>query len=193
MWDSRPTSMSLKSIPWGGRAIRTRRPSCCHRNAQFRAAASPGPSPSARTITSRTSFGRSSARSPDVESAAYAGWPVAFMAARQVLLSITAGMATDEHLSAVRITDRQARCLVIMGRTARRPTTACLASAEGLGNGFSGHGASPRRQRRRLSRYRSRGCDRRCADCAPPTRGLLSDRPATSGPIDRAAHAARRR
>ena len=84
MRGARPTSMSLKSIPCGGRAMRTRRPSRFQRQAQSRAAASPGSSPSASTITSRTSSGRSRARSPEVESAAQAGWPVACMAARQV-------------------------------------------------------------------------------------------------------------
>ena len=47
-------------MPCGGRAIRTRRPSRFQRRAQSCAAASPGSSPSASTITSRTSRGRSS-------------------------------------------------------------------------------------------------------------------------------------
>src|SRR5262245_38309776 len=72
-----PSSRSLKSAPRGGRAMRTRRPSRIQRSAASRAAASPASSPSANTITSCTSFGRSSARSPDVESAAQAGLPVA--------------------------------------------------------------------------------------------------------------------
>ena len=57
---ARPFSRSLKSMPCGGRAMRTRRPSRFQRRAQSRAAASPGSSPSASTITSRTSRGRSS-------------------------------------------------------------------------------------------------------------------------------------
>src|SRR5262245_59567767 len=48
------SSMSLKSIPRGGRAMRTRRPSHVQRRAHLLAAASPGSSPSARMITSRT-------------------------------------------------------------------------------------------------------------------------------------------
>ena len=58
MRGARPISRSLKSIPCGGRAMRTRRPSRFQRHAQSRAAASPGSSPSASTITSRTSFGQ---------------------------------------------------------------------------------------------------------------------------------------
>ena len=50
-----PNNMSLKSIPLGGRAMRTCRPSRLHLYAQSCAAASPGSSPSASTITSRTS------------------------------------------------------------------------------------------------------------------------------------------
>src|SRR5215472_18984260 len=49
---TRLINMSLKSIPTGGRAIRTRRPSRRHRNPHSRAAASPDWSPSASTITS---------------------------------------------------------------------------------------------------------------------------------------------
>ena len=64
MRGARPSSMSLKSMPCGGRAMRTRRPSRFQRQAQSRAAASPGSSPSASTITSRTSRGRSRARRP---------------------------------------------------------------------------------------------------------------------------------
>src|SRR5262249_29936789 len=81
---AQPSSMSLKSRPCGGRAMRTRRPWRFLRKAQSRAAASPASSPSAKTITLRTCFGRSRARSPEVESAAQAGWPVASMAVRLV-------------------------------------------------------------------------------------------------------------
>ena len=56
----RALSRSLKSMPCGGRAIRTRRPSRFQRRAHSCAAASPGSSPSASTITSRMSRGRSS-------------------------------------------------------------------------------------------------------------------------------------
>src|SRR6516225_6617260 len=84
MRGARPISMSLKSIPRGGRAIRTCRPSRFQRHPQSRAAASPASSPSASTITSRTAVGRSSERIPEVESAAHAGLPVACIAARQV-------------------------------------------------------------------------------------------------------------
>src|ERR1700677_633669 len=81
---ARPTSMSLKSSPCGGRAMRTPGPSRLQPRAQSRAAASPASSPSARTITSCTSFGSSRERRPDVESAAQTGCPVACIAARQV-------------------------------------------------------------------------------------------------------------
>ena len=64
--------------------MRTRRPSRFQRSAAPRAAALPASSPSARTITSRTSCGRSRASRPEVESAAHAGCPVACIAAREV-------------------------------------------------------------------------------------------------------------
>src|SRR5262249_11943683 len=70
---ARPISTSLKSIPCGGRAMRTLRPSHRQRMAQTCAAASPALSPSASTITSRTQFGKFKLRIPDVESAAHEG------------------------------------------------------------------------------------------------------------------------
>ena len=79
MWGARPTSRSLKSIPCGGRAIRTRRPSRTQRRAASVAAASPASSASARRTMSRSSFERWRLRSPEAESAAHVRYPVACM------------------------------------------------------------------------------------------------------------------
>ena len=49
------------------------------------------------------------------------------------------------------ISDRKARRAVVMRRAPRRPAAARLASAEGLGDGFSGHGAPRRWAVRRAS------------------------------------------
>ena len=64
--------------------MRTRRPSRFHRHAQSRAAASPAASPSASTITSRTSFGQIESAQPGSRKRSPCGRPVACMAARQV-------------------------------------------------------------------------------------------------------------
>ena len=71
------TSMSLKSSPCGGRAMRTLRPSLTQRLAQARASPSPGSSPSAKTMMSLRSAGRMRDRKPEVERAAQAALPVA--------------------------------------------------------------------------------------------------------------------
>ena len=84
MSGTRPIRRSSKSSPCGGRAILTRRRSRFHLRAHSKAAASPGSSPSARTVTVRMPSGRSSVRKPEVESAAQAVRPVACMVARQV-------------------------------------------------------------------------------------------------------------
>ena len=310
MRGARPISMSLKSIPCGGRAMRTRRPSRFQRQAQSRAAASPGSSPSASTITSRTSSrqiegaqpggrkrrpGRMAGRLhggeagldafadhqhvarlgkahraatagaehhllridrrlaaavageegavdrqrrsvraarhqrhhrrpdaargmlqtgmeaqrvgrrqidaargeigldqrslcrlgglPDGERGLAALGVVSIRLAldrraarrareraRTVLgpqaaraqrrddaLLVAAGMAAHQHLAVVRVADRKARRAVVMRRAARRPAAAGLPPAEGLGDGFSGHGAPPRCRRRRACRCRSPG------------------------------------
>ena len=68
---------------------------------------------------------------------------------------IAAGMAAHEHLAVFARTDRKARLAILMRRAARHPCRARAVPAEGLGDGFSGHGA-PRlpsvRRCRRLGR-----------------------------------------
>src|SRR5262249_9975972 len=59
---------------------------------------------------------------------------------RNHMLLIAAGVAAHEH-SVLGVGDRQARLAVVMGGAARHPTAARLSPVEGLGNGFSSHGA----------------------------------------------------
>jgi hypothetical protein len=63
---------------------------------------------------------------------------------RNDALLVAAGVATNQHLVLLRVPDREARRVVVMRRAPRRPAAAGFPSAEGLGNGFSGHGGPHR-------------------------------------------------
>src|SRR5262249_23442711 len=80
MRGARRTSRSLKSMPRGGRAMRTRRPSRFQRQPHSCAAASPASSPSARTMTSRTSAGRTRGPKARHQEPGPTRWPEAFIA-----------------------------------------------------------------------------------------------------------------
>src|SRR5262249_3288732 len=65
---------------------------------------------------------------------------------RDDLLLVAPGVAAHQDFAAVGVLDGKARISIGVRRAARHPTAAHLSPVEGLGNGFSGHGA-PRRNR----------------------------------------------
>ena len=58
---------------------------------------------------------------------------------------IAAGMAVDQDLPVICVTDRKARLAIVMSRAARHPAAADFPPPEGLGNGLSVHDAPRRR------------------------------------------------
>ena len=104
-------------------------------------------------------------------------------------LLVAAGVAAHQHLVVVRVADREARRAVVMRRAACRPAAAGFPPAEGLGDGFSGHGAPPRLRRRRACRYRSPASASRPATIRP----AREKKPVTFAAICRASSRLRSR